>query len=65
MIAFKKCIVKTGRFVCGNSVSYFGVSVQIGKSYVLSKLKDYPRFCSVAIAINKSGFKVCLFLYDL
>lgn len=34
----------------------------IGKSYVLSKLKDYPRFCSVAIAINKSGFKIVLLL---
>lgn len=36
-------------------------SLQIGKSFVVSKLKDYPQFHSVAIAINRSGFKVCLF----
>lgn len=33
--------------------------VQIGRSFVVSKLKDYPKFRSVAIAIQKSGFKVC------
>ncbi|KAJ6866120.1 hypothetical protein NC652_037614 [Populus alba x Populus x berolinensis] len=29
----------------------------IGRSFVVSKLKDYPKFSSVAIAIQKSGFK--------
>ena len=32
--------------------------LQIGKSFVVSKLKDYPQFRSVAIAIHRSGFKV-------
>lgn len=31
---------------------------QIGRSFVISKLKDYPQFNAVAIAIRKSGFKV-------
>ena len=34
--------------------------VQIGKSFVISKLKDYPQFKSVAIAIERSGFKVSM-----
>ncbi|XP_043807431.1 TVP38/TMEM64 family membrane protein slr0305 isoform X2 [Manihot esculenta] len=34
----------------------------IGKSFVVSKLKDYPQFRSVAIAIRKSGFKIVLLL---
>ncbi|KAK1562021.1 hypothetical protein Q3G72_004989 [Acer saccharum] len=34
----------------------------IGKSFVISKLKDYPQFRSVAIAIQKSGFKIVLLL---
>lgn len=34
----------------------------IGKSYVASKLKDYPKFRSVAIAIKRSGFKIVLLL---
>uniref|UniRef100_A0A9I9CPI7 VTT domain-containing protein n=1 Tax=Cucumis melo TaxID=3656 RepID=A0A9I9CPI7_CUCME len=34
----------------------------IGKSFVVSKLKDYPQFRSVAIAIHKSGFKIILLL---
>ncbi|XP_024025892.1 uncharacterized protein LOC21393338 [Morus notabilis] len=34
----------------------------IGKSYVISRLKDYPQFCSVAIAIRRSGFKIVLLL---
>ncbi|KAB1204387.1 hypothetical protein CJ030_MR8G027180 [Morella rubra] len=29
----------------------------IGKSYVISKLKNYPKFQAVAIAIQGSGFK--------
>ncbi|KAJ6980741.1 hypothetical protein NC653_024174 [Populus alba x Populus x berolinensis] len=34
----------------------------IGRSFVVSKLKDYPKFRSVAIAIQKSGFKIVLLL---
>lgn len=32
--------------------------VQIGRSFVISKIKDYPKFRAVAIAIQRSGFKV-------
>ena len=32
--------------------------MQIGRSYVVSKLKNYPKFQAVAIAIQRSGFKV-------
>ncbi|KAF1895430.1 hypothetical protein Lal_00044080 [Lupinus albus] len=31
----------------------------IGRSFVVSKLRDYPQFRSVAIAIQRSGFKAC------
>lgn len=41
------------------------VPCQIGRSFVISKLKDYPKFRAVAIAIQRSGFKVCLFLLFL
>ncbi|KAF8388002.1 hypothetical protein HHK36_026668 [Tetracentron sinense] len=34
----------------------------IGRSYVISKLKDYPKFQAVAIAIQRSGFKFSSFL---
>ncbi|KAK2990512.1 hypothetical protein RJ640_019792 [Escallonia rubra] len=34
----------------------------IGRSYVISKLKDYPKFKAVAIAIQRSGFKIVLLL---
>ncbi|CAA2997945.1 TVP38 TMEM64 family membrane slr0305 [Olea europaea subsp. europaea] len=34
----------------------------IGRSFVISKLKDYPQFNAVAIAIRKSGFKIVLLL---
>ncbi|KAM0012974.1 putative SNARE associated golgi family protein [Helianthus debilis subsp. tardiflorus] len=34
----------------------------IGRSYVISKLGDYPQFRAVAIAIQKSGFKIVLLL---
>ncbi|XP_010524792.1 PREDICTED: uncharacterized protein LOC104802745 [Tarenaya hassleriana] len=34
----------------------------IGKPFVVSKLKDYPQFQSVALAIQNSGFKICLLL---
>ncbi|PIA24999.1 hypothetical protein AQUCO_13500016v1 [Aquilegia coerulea] len=33
----------------------------IGRSYVISKLKDYPQFQAVAIAIQRSGFKPITF----
>ncbi|KAH7666986.1 hypothetical protein IHE45_12G030000 [Dioscorea alata] len=33
----------------------------IGKPYVISKLKDYPKFQAVAIAIQRSGFKPITF----
>ncbi|EOY05527.1 SNARE associated Golgi protein family isoform 1 [Theobroma cacao] len=33
----------------------------IGRSFVVSKLKDYPQFRSVAIAIRRSGFKISKF----
>ncbi|KAF7813768.1 TVP38/TMEM64 family membrane protein slr0305 family [Senna tora] len=34
----------------------------IAKSFVISRLKDYPQFRSVAIAIQRSGFKIVLLL---
>ncbi|KDO74817.1 hypothetical protein CISIN_1g0251201mg [Citrus sinensis] len=34
----------------------------IGKPFVISKLKDYPQFRSVALAIQRSGFKIVLLL---
>ncbi|GAA0169906.1 hypothetical protein LIER_24286 [Lithospermum erythrorhizon] len=34
----------------------------IGRSFVISKLKEYPQFRTVAIAINQSGFKIVLLL---
>ncbi|KAK3023086.1 hypothetical protein RJ639_043101 [Escallonia herrerae] len=34
----------------------------IGRSYVISKLKDFPKFKAVAIAIQRSGFKIVLLL---
>ncbi|KAG0483441.1 hypothetical protein HPP92_011525 [Vanilla planifolia] len=34
----------------------------IGRSYVISKLRDYPKFQAVAIAIQRSGFKIVLLL---
>ena len=46
-------------------MSYYGIALQIGKSFVISKLKDYPQFFSVAIAIKKSGFKVCIIYCSL
>uniref|UniRef100_A0A0C9S5H2 TSA: Wollemia nobilis Ref_Wollemi_Transcript_19275_1140 transcribed RNA sequence n=1 Tax=Wollemia nobilis TaxID=56998 RepID=A0A0C9S5H2_9CONI len=40
----------------------FLVGKTIGRSFVESKLKDYPQFQAVAIAINRSGFKIVLLL---
>ncbi|KAK2394070.1 TVP38/TMEM64 family membrane protein [Trifolium repens] len=34
----------------------------IGRPFVVSRLKDYPQFRSVAIAIRRSGFKIVLLL---
>ncbi|XP_047951884.1 TVP38/TMEM64 family membrane protein slr0305-like [Salvia hispanica] len=34
----------------------------IGRSFVISKLKDYPKFRAVTIAIERSGFKIVLLL---
>ncbi|KAJ8898672.1 hypothetical protein K2173_004706 [Erythroxylum novogranatense] len=34
----------------------------VGRSYVVSKLKNYPKFQSVAIAVQRSGFKIVLLL---
>lgn len=34
----------------------------IGRPYVISKLKDYPKFQAVALAIQRSGFKIVLLL---
>ncbi|KAI3871264.1 hypothetical protein MKX03_017202, partial [Papaver bracteatum] len=34
----------------------------IGRSYFISKLKDYPKFQAVVIDIQISGFKVVLLL---
>ncbi|KAK3019846.1 hypothetical protein RJ639_004091 [Escallonia herrerae] len=34
----------------------------IGRSFVIAKLKDYPQFQAVAIAIRRSGFKIVLLL---
>ncbi|KMS98740.1 hypothetical protein BVRB_3g069200 [Beta vulgaris subsp. vulgaris] len=34
----------------------------IGRSYVISRIKDYPKFRAVAIAIQRSGFKIVLLL---
>ncbi|CAK9161897.1 unnamed protein product [Ilex paraguariensis] len=34
----------------------------IGRSFVISKLKDYPQFRAVAVAIQRSGFKIVLLL---
>ncbi|GAU12009.1 hypothetical protein TSUD_196330 [Trifolium subterraneum] len=44
------------------AVAAFLVGGTIGKAYVVSKLKDYPQFRSVSIAIEKSGFKIVFLL---
>lgn len=40
----------------------FLVGKTIGRSYVISKLKKYPKFLAIAIAIKRSGFKIVLLL---
>ncbi|BAT77240.1 uncharacterized protein HKW66_Vig0019490 [Vigna angularis] len=44
------------------SVAAFLVGRTIGKSLVVSRLKDYPQFKLVTIAIQKSGFKISILL---
>lgn len=44
------------------AVAAFLLGKTIGRSYVTSKLKDYPQFRAVAIAIQRSGFKIVLLL---
>ncbi|KAL6548421.1 hypothetical protein OROGR_008842 [Orobanche gracilis] len=34
----------------------------IGRSYVISKLRDYPKFRAIAITTQRSGFKIVLLL---
>ncbi|RWR94738.1 SNARE associated Golgi protein family [Cinnamomum micranthum f. kanehirae] len=38
------------------------LKLKIGRPYVISKLKDYPQFQAVALAIQRSGFKIVLLL---
>lgn len=40
----------------------FLVGRTVGRTYVTSKLKDYPQFQAVGIAVRKSGFKIVLLL---
>lgn len=40
----------------------FLVGRTVGRTYVTSKLKDYPQFQAIAIAVRKSGFKIVLLL---
>ncbi|XP_068311774.1 uncharacterized protein [Pyrus communis] len=45
----------------GATASFF-LGRTIGRSYVTSKLKNYPTFQAVSIAIHRSGFKIVLLL---
>lgn len=40
----------------------FLIGRTIGRPYVIAKIKDYPKFRAVAIAIQTSGFKIVLLL---
>ncbi|CAI8610492.1 unnamed protein product [Vicia faba] len=44
------------------AVAAFLLGGTIGKSFVVAKLKDYPQFRSVSIAIQRSGFKIVFLL---
>ncbi|XP_061345550.1 uncharacterized protein LOC133291315 [Gastrolobium bilobum] len=44
------------------AVAAFLLGRTIGRSLVVSRLRDYPQFRSVAIAIHRSGFKIVLLL---
>ncbi|KAG6541247.1 hypothetical protein Mapa_017298 [Marchantia paleacea] len=44
------------------AIAAFLVGRTVGRSYVTSKLKDYPQFQAIAIAIERSGFKIVLLL---
>ncbi|XP_022758197.1 uncharacterized protein LOC111305181 [Durio zibethinus] len=45
----------------GATVAFF-LGRTIGRSYVISKLRKYPNFQAVSIAIERSGFKIVLLL---
>ncbi|XP_059632560.1 uncharacterized protein LOC132275165 [Cornus florida] len=45
----------------GAAAAFF-IGRTIGRSFVISKLKNYPQFQAVAIAIQRSGFKIVLLL---
>ncbi|KAG5554807.1 hypothetical protein RHGRI_012388 [Rhododendron griersonianum] len=44
------------------AVAAFLIGKTIGRSFVTSKLKDYPQFRAVEIAIQRSGFKIVVLL---
>ncbi|XP_042503409.1 TVP38/TMEM64 family membrane protein slr0305-like [Macadamia integrifolia] len=44
------------------AIAAFLLGKTIGRSYVISKLKNYPQFQAVGIAIQRSGFKISLLL---
>ncbi|KAF9618367.1 hypothetical protein IFM89_001002 [Coptis chinensis] len=44
------------------STAAFLLGRTIARSYVISKLKDYPKFQAVSIAIQRSGFKIAFLL---
>ncbi|KAJ8636591.1 hypothetical protein MRB53_010858 [Persea americana] len=44
------------------AVAAFYLGRTIGRSCVISKLKDYPQFQAVAVATQRSGFKIVLLL---
>ncbi|KAM7256486.1 hypothetical protein ACFE04_012227 [Oxalis oulophora] len=49
----------TAAFLLGRTFSRVS---QVGRSYVMSKLKNYPKFQAVAVAIRRDGFKIVLLL---
>ncbi|GMH08394.1 hypothetical protein Nepgr_010234 [Nepenthes gracilis] len=55
-------------FVADSLGATFGATVAfllgrtIGRSYVIAKIKDYSKFRAVAVAIQRSGFKIVLLL---
>ncbi|CAI0395290.1 unnamed protein product [Linum tenue] len=40
----------------------FLVGRTVGRPYIISKLKNYPKFQAVTIAVERSGFKIVLLL---
>ncbi|XP_052298966.1 uncharacterized protein LOC102609496 isoform X5 [Citrus sinensis] len=51
----------TAAFLIGRTVSS-STPAHFGRSFVISKLKNYPKFQAVAGAIQKSGFKIIFLL---